>query len=88
MALVLSLRAGQGFFVGDEEFTVVEIRNDHSFRLKRHSDGRMFSVDDKMSQELMPDVNVQSSGVVPVARVSLQAPRDIYITRSDAGRRG
>ena len=84
MPLILGLREGEEFLVGPDKFTVVEVAGKFKFRLQRH-DGKEFTVTQRCSTEVAEDVFV-TAGAHPqnnVARVSIDAPRDMQITRPD-----
>jgi sRNA-binding carbon storage regulator CsrA len=85
MPLVLSLRAGQDFYVNDEQVLVHVVRDPRRFDLKVVSSGRVFAVTDQEAVEIMEDVFV-SAGDRPqngLARVAIDAPREIEILRGD-----
>ena len=88
MALVLSLRAEQDFYVGEERFAVVEILTEHSFSIRRDSDGKCYTIGADERTEVLPDVFV-SAGPKPeamVARVAIDAPRSMLVLRGDRKR--
>lgn len=94
MALVLSLRKGKKFYVGDEgalfEVTVHKIIDDSHFQLEL-PDGRVVDVTDDKMVEIAPDVMVGVGTRMEegLARVAIEAPRHINISREkhveDAG---
>jgi sRNA-binding carbon storage regulator CsrA len=90
MPLVLSLRVGQDFFVGNEQVTVTKITGYSKFDVRVTSSGRTYHVNDEEAVELheLSDVYL-SAGDRPqagLARVAIDAPREIPILRGDAAR--
>ena len=90
MPLVLSLRVGQDFFVGNEQVTVTKITGYSKFDVRVTSSGRTYYVNDEEAVELheLSDVYL-SAGDRPqagLARVAIDAPREIPILRGDAAR--
>ena len=90
MPLVLSLRVGQDFFVGAEQVTVVKITGYSKFDVEVTSSKRVYHVSDQDAVELheLADVYL-SAGDRPqagLARVAIDAPREIPILRGDAAR--
>jgi hypothetical protein len=82
MSLILGLHEGDEFVVGPDKFTVLEIGGKFRFRLRR-GDGREFSVTHRCSVEIADDVFV-TAGSHPqnyVARLAIDAPRELRITR-------
>ena len=89
MALILSLRRDEDFYVDDAQVFVNEIHSDQHFVLETPDGTHWEIVQDRMS-EILPNVFV-SSGISKnseVARVVLDAPREILILRGGAKRRG
>jgi hypothetical protein len=85
MPLVLSLRSGQDFYVGDERFVVGAIRGSANFDVIADRSGRRHEITDARSTEIMNDVFV-SAGDRPqtgLARVAIEAPQDILILRGE-----
>ena len=88
MALVLSLRKGQDFYLDDVQVLVTRVDGLMHFQLMLASSGQSFVITDAESVEIMPDVFV-SAGDRPqrgIARVAIDAPREIRITRGDRWR--
>ena len=88
MALVLSLREGQDFYLDDAQALVTRVDGLMRFQLMLASSGQSFVITDAESVEVMPDVFV-SAGDRPqrgIARVAIDAPREIRITRGDRWR--
>jgi hypothetical protein len=82
MALVLTTRIDDDFYVGEQRFIVKDIFNDTSFTL--HMEGhRKFEITEQEAVEVMDEVFISSgdyyqSGVV---RVVIDAPREVLILR-------
>lgn len=98
MPLVLSLKKGQDFFVGDERFVVEEVDNPSTFKL-RHAQkwrignvlcnrSRTFDITDAHATEVLPDVFVSAGDNPPtaMARVVINAPPEIFILRGEKRR--
>ena len=88
MALVLSLREGQDFYLDDDQVLVTWVDGLMHFQLMLASSGQSFVITDAESVEVLPDVFV-SAGDRPqrgIARVAIDAPREIRITRGDRWR--
>ena len=92
MPLVLSLRSGQDFYVGDEQIVVGEILGLSRLTVTVPSTGRTYEISDQEATELRELPNVfLSAGDRPqggVARVAIEAPREVSILRGDAYRSG
>jgi len=88
MALVLSLREGQDFYLDDAQVLVTRVDGLMHFQLMLAASGLSFTITDAESAEVLPDVFV-SAGDRPqrgIARVAIDAPREIRITRGDRWR--
>lgn len=85
MALVLTLKAGEDFYVGDERVTVADITSLNEFILLRHKDLVSFTVVNGPSIELFPGVKVSAGlrGQSDLARVAIEAPRSVRILRTE-----
>ncbi len=85
MPLVLSLRVGQDFYVGDEQVVVHKVHDPRRFELRVACTDRVFGISDKEAVEIFDDVFV-SAGDRPqngLARVAIDAPREIEILRGE-----
>ena len=82
MALILSLREGEQFCVGGIPVEVPCIYSDRHFTVQTE-DGKEFDVTDDKMVEVMPDVYVSVGAQYDegLARVAIEAPRDILILR-------
>lgn len=83
MSLVLSLHAGQDFFLDDTQVMVDEVLSDQHFRVS--CEGKRFDVTDQEATEVLPDVFL-SAGDRPqsgIARVAIDAPHDVLILRGE-----
>jgi len=88
MPLVLSLREGQDFFLDDEQVFVEKVDGLMQFRLVVAATRKSFEITDAESAEVLPNVYV-SAGDRPqrgIARVAIDAPRNIRIMRGDRWR--
>lgn len=90
MALVLSLRQGEDFYVEDERFIVVEIFGPSRFQLKDAETGSIHEVTDEERVEILDDVFVSAGDrtQMGVARIAIEAPREIMILRGEKYREG
>ena len=85
MALVLSLREGQDFYLDDTQVRVTKVSGMMRFELFVPSRNTSHGITDEESIEVIEDVFI-SAGDRPqkgVARVAIDAPRSILIARGD-----
>jgi hypothetical protein len=85
MPLVLSLRKGDDFYVGNEQFVIDEIHSDTMFRVRHERTGKLFEVAGSNMTRIMNDVFL-SAGERPqaaVARVAIKAPANITVLRGE-----
>ncbi len=85
MPLVLSLREGQDFYLDDEQLVVRRVQGLMRFELQVAKTGKLHEITDAESSEVLEDVFV-SAGDRPqkgIARVAIEAPREVRITRGD-----
>jgi len=87
MALVLSLKLGQDFFVEAVRFILIEVTNDVCFRLKCEAEdcNDEFTITDKQSVEIMPEVFVSAGDCQQLHAVKavIEAPSDLLVLRGD-----
>lgn len=90
MALVLTLREGEDFYIQNERIIVEDIQSPSEFRLRRVRDGKVLRVVEGVSTPLFTNVRVSvgARGQLGLARVALEAPRSVVILRGDNYRRG
>lgn len=100
MALVLSLREGQDFFVEDERFIVTKIMSGARFVLQKYQESKLgrtlvknrvnFDITDQCSSEISDGVFVSagSGAQFGTVRVAIEAPRELLILRGDKKRVG
>ena len=83
MTLVLSLRRGQDFYVGDQQIEVETIRGKQSFDVRVVATGRVHTITDERATEVLPDVFPSSGGRAQegLARIAIEAPPDVLILR-------
>jgi sRNA-binding carbon storage regulator CsrA len=88
MALILSLRQGEDFFLGQERVMVRKVYSNKHFVLETSEGTHYEIVQDRMA-EVAPDVFISSGdrGLNGVVRIVIDAPRDIIILRGQAYRR-
>jgi len=85
MPLVMSLKPGEDFFVGDERVIVGSIQGKTRFEVVVERTGVKYRISEEEAVELMPEVYV-SSGPRPtagVAKVAIEAPKEITILRGE-----
>lgn len=88
VALVVSLKAGQDFYVGEERFFVSKIHSQTSFSLLHEATNSIYLITESHATQIMQDVFV-SAGKKPgslVARVTVDAPRSLLIMLGDKRR--
>lgn len=88
MPLVLSLKEGQDFFVGDEQFTVAKVHAENDFEVRRERDQKMFKVSDDKASEVLDDVMVSAGLPELMARVVIDADQETLVLRGDKYRNG
>ncbi len=98
MALVITRRPGQDFYVGKERFVVDAVSRDNedgsrNFTLKDER-GNVIHVGEDEATEIMPDVFVSAGNGLDIddcpqdtAAVAIEAPRSIPIVRGELLRR-
>lgn len=89
MALILTMRKGECFYVEDSRVEVTSVEGDDHFVL-RDDKGREYDITDDKMTEIMPNVlvSVGSRGTEGTARVAIEAPRTIMILREQNYLRG
>ena len=89
MALILSLRQGEDFYLDEERVRVKKVYSNRHFVLETPDGTHHEIVQDRMT-EVQKDVFVSSGdrGYSGIARVVIDAPRRIEILRGVAKRRG
>lgn len=82
MPLILTLKQGEGFTVGDKTVIVDKILSETQFIL-RVAGGEVVAVDDMKMTKIAPGVRVMSGtrGQNTLARVCIEAPLDMKIHR-------
>lgn len=98
MSLVLSLKEGQDFYVGEERFVVAQILGEMRFTLQHSIERtigrvkllrrRVYEVSDDHSIEVLPDVYVAAGDNQPSGRVrvAIDAPKEVLILRGEKKR--
>lgn len=84
MALVLSLKDGEDFFVGAHQFVVSQITPE-AFALERTSDRKHFLITEKKMVEVLNEVKISCgrNNQDRVAKVVIEAPKRIIIMRGE-----
>jgi len=90
VALVLTLRQGEDFFIANERMVLESITSDSEFFVRRTKDGARFRVVDTHSTEVFQGVAL-SSGVgwrsQLQARIAIEAPINVRVLRGDKYRK-
>jgi hypothetical protein len=88
MPLVLSLRKGDDFYVGSSHFVLCDVLSDTQLEIESATTGKKFTITHTRQTEIMPDVMVSAGGRqrAVVARVVIDAPRDLLVVRGDKWR--
>ena len=85
MPLVLSMKSGQDFYVGDQQVVIEKVRRDYTFDIIVTETGKRHTVTETEAVEVLDDVFV-SAGDRPMAglaRVAIEAPPDVLILRGE-----
>jgi sRNA-binding carbon storage regulator CsrA len=90
VALVVMLREGEDFYVARHRVVLQKIDSLKAFTLQRDTDKAVVTVTEGKSVELFKNVfvSVGARGQLGLARVAIEAPRNITILRGDVYRRG
>lgn len=85
MALILGVRAGKDFFVGEDRIKVMKILSDKRFTVQTGQPGTLtvVEVSDEESVEVLPGVRLSAGlhGNMDLARVVIGAPKTSKILR-------
>jgi sRNA-binding carbon storage regulator CsrA len=98
--LVLSVKEGQDFFIGDERFVLDKILGIGRFRLSHKQQhklgsnvvvckaGTSFTITDEHATEILDEVFVSAGSphTMGTARVAIEAPSEILVLRGDKKR--
>lgn len=85
MALILSLRKGDDFFVDDARVIVTDVKGPNDFTLCDEENQEEFHITDLESKEVREHVYVSAGDYLSSGQVRLviEAPRSIRILRGD-----
>ena len=92
MSLVLTLRAGQDFYVGETRFEVMEVDGPNQFYIAEAKQGApspepedWIEITDREATEILPFVMASSGDYLDTGaiRIALRAPRSILILRGE-----
>jgi len=85
MSLVLGLKQGDDFWVGDKQVVVTRIEDARRFWVKVEDNDKEFEVTDTYATEIMDNVFVSAGNYYKygLIRIAIEAPRDIKILRGD-----
>jgi sRNA-binding carbon storage regulator CsrA len=86
MALVLTIKKGDDFYIGDDRFVVSEVLSDVAFKIQGL--GKEYLITDEKAVEVAPGVMVSAGihSMRAMAKVAINAPRRIPIYRGDVYR--
>ena len=89
MPLVLTLRSKETFSVAGVVFEVERVQDDRNFVVRDIARGKSFNINDERSVEIMNDVMVSAGNKAPLAmaRVVIDAPKDMKIIRGETDRK-
>ena len=81
MGKVLTLRAGEDFFLDDDRYVVTQIFSAFTAILSRERDGTNFTLSTEKMTELAPRIfaRLGTRGQNDLARVDVEAPREVQI---------
>ena len=81
MALVLTLKQGEDFYVDREQYFLREIVSEGKVRIARARDGAAFDVDDRQKTQVDDGVFLQIGDHMTskACRLMIQAPRQLLI---------
>lgn len=88
MALILTLKEGQDFYVGEEQFIVEKVHNETHFIIRDAETQQLYEITDECGTEVLPKVFI-SAGERPstsIARVAINAPYEMVVLRGDKKR--
>ena len=90
MPLVLSMKPGQDFYVGGCRMSVGTVNGRQSFDVHVDKTGVTHCITEDEAIEVLPDVFISSGPrlAVGIARVAIDAPREVTILRGDRYREG
>lgn len=86
MALILNMKLGRSFYVGDLKYTMENVKSQRKFLLREHTPiERVFEVTDLGQSEGKDGVlfSAAESWRRDVGRVMIEAPRDVKILRDN-----
>jgi len=88
MALVLTLKQGDYFTVGNTKYQVYEVFSETHYRVKRLDTGEVFDILPSRMTEVDEDVMISAGDVpeqIPV-RLNIDAPKNLHIQRQHVSR--
>jgi len=85
MTLALSLRPGQDFYVGDEQFVIESLKGRHTFEVRAVTTGKVHLITEERAIEVLADVFLSSGGQAKagLARIAIEAPPEVLILRGN-----
>jgi len=85
MALVLGIKPGASFFVGETEVVMEKVFSPTHFKVKviTPTMEHVYTITDKRSEEILPNVWVSAGkgGTEKMVKVAIRAPRNVTILR-------
>ena len=85
MALVLTLREGEDFYIGNDQVVLEKIHSETEFSLRRARDDAVIRITEGRSAQLFRGVFVSAGarGQLGLSRIAIEAPRSVMILRGD-----
>lgn len=91
MALVLTLKRGDDFYIDGVRYLVDVVRSLTEVVIRRPEDGRTWTLKDDMREELQPrafaSVGLRGDNDLCLCRLAVEAPRSIPIVKGEKMRR-
>lgn len=90
MPLVLSLRAGEDFYVGDRQFRLTNVISPNEFEIKDEANGSVYRIADTRATLVMDDVYLSAGEkqAVQAVRITIAAPPEMLVLRGSKYREG
>ena len=88
MPLVLTLKAGEDFYVDDQQFMVEQIYDDTHFRICHMQTQKQYEIGHEHKVEVFPEISLRAAfdPTGRTVRVDVQAPQRMKILRGDKKR--
>lgn len=85
MPLVMTVRPGDEFYVGDQPFAVTRIDAPRRVYVQKKGDDTVFELTDTRATEVLPGITmaVGLRTQPAMARITIEAPRNVLILRAE-----